>query len=190
MYFLTSEIVAAMGGRTFLYSGTVDQAIPALSNNVPGTGRINLKIDGGWHFFAERLTASYPTLYLNEDTPEDSGVCQLRGMFYAGTQQIALSNAFIPLLNVSTPGRAPVQNVTPATAPSTGLNIEGYPWPVFYQANGSIIVDLQNFSTVAVEPEQLEFTWQGWCIPVAYINGVQEFYDLIKKFGIERPIGL
>lgn len=165
---LTPRIIARTGARFFQYAlqSTINPAV--LASDTP-----QKQIQNGFHFWSEFLTITYNTL---SDAGADDGVNRFTAQFKSGANQIGLSNDFIDLATIATPGRQ--RTIGVAGDPSQPLHIQGLPWPYLYESNGSIIVDLRKSGT---STQTVKFVWTGFLIPVYRVPTAEEFYRLLAE---------
>jgi len=171
---LTPDIIAKLGARFFQYS--LEATLPSTDGSYQALPAE--QIQAGFHFWSEVLTIEYTTLITSEEAETDDGVCPFAGTFKSGSNQIPLSNSAIKLSTIATPGRQRALGVS--GDPSLPLHIQGFPWTYFYEATGSIIVDLRmanrggSFNTV-------RFVWTGYLIPIGSCPNAQAFYSLLAS---------
>lgn len=166
---LPSGLIARLEARFFQYA--LESTVPALGQDLP-----QKQIQNGFHFWSESLTITYSTL-VDSDGASDDGACQLSAQFKSGSNQIGLSNDFIDLATIATPGRQRFTGVT--GDPSLPLHIQGFPWPYLYEATGSIIADLRNAASYA---NAVKMVWTGFLIPTYKCRTAQEFYDAMAGY--------
>jgi len=170
---MTPEIVSALGARFFQY--TLSATLPSTDGSLQALPQE--QIQAGFHFFSELLNITYNTLVDDDGDPVDDGVCHFTAQFKSGSNQIGLSNGFIDLSTIAAPGRQRTQGVT--GDPSNSLHIDGFPWPYFYEATGSIIVDLRKEDTG--QDESVTFVFTGWLIPVERCRTALDFYNILAQ---------
>ncbi len=164
---LPAQMMAQMEARFFQYA--LESVVPANGQDMP-----QKQIQNGFHFWAEFLTVIYSTL---ADDGTDDGVSHISAQFKSGANQIGLSNDFIDLSTIATPGRQRVTAI--AGDPSLPLHIQGFPWPYLYEATGSIIADLRNDSAT---DNTVKLVWTGFLIPTYKIPNAQAFYNALAGF--------
>lgn len=175
---LSPRLIARLEARFFQY---------ALSSTIAGAGSDlpQKQIQNGFHFWSEFLTVTYNTL---SDGGADDGVNRFTAQFKSGSNQIGLSNDFIDLATIATPGRQ--RTIGVAGDPSLPLHIQGFPWPYLYEATGSIIVDLRKTGT---STQTVRFVWTGFLIPVYKCPTAREFYSMLAdeypEFGAPQVQG-
>lgn len=170
---LTPDIIARLGARFFQYS--LSATLPSSDGSLQAIPQE--QIQAGFHFWSEFLTITYTTLVEGEAADEDDGVCHFSAQFKSGSNQIGLSNGFIDLATIATPGRQ--RSLDVSGDPSLPLHIQGFPWPYFYEATGSIMVDLRKEDTGA--EETAKFVWTGFLIPVDRCRTAADFYALLSQ---------
>lgn len=164
---LTPKMISLMEARFFQY---------ALNSTIAGAGAAlpQQQIQNGFHFWSEFLTITYNTLA--DGGAADDGVNRFSAQFKSGANQIGLSNDFIDLATIATPGRQ--RTIGIAGDPSQSLNIQGFPWPYLYEATGSIMVDLRKIGT---STQTARFVWTGFLIPTYKVPDAQAFYRLLAS---------
>jgi len=165
--FLDIQTQARLHARFFQYS-ILSAPLAAVLQDLP-----QKQIQNGFHFWSEFMTITYNTVTV---AGADDGVCQLSAQFKSGSNQIGLSNYFIDLATVATPGRQ--RTVAVAGDPSNGLQIQGFPWPYLYEAAGAIIVDLRKSIAAAITTK---FVWTGFLIPTYMCPTAQHFYNVLAQ---------
>lgn len=165
---LTPNLIARLRARFFQYNLQSTLPLNGVNQDLP-----QVQIQAGFHFWSEFLTVTYTTQAADGT---DDGVCKFSAQFKSGSNQIGLSNGFIDLATIATPGRQ--RTLAVAGDPSLPLHIQGFPWPYFYEATGSIIVDLRKVATGAVT-QTAKFVWTGFLIPIQACPSAEEFYSLL-----------
>lgn len=172
MYVLTPRLISLFNARFFQYN--LESTLPSSDGALQDLPQQN--IQAGFHFWSELLTITYNTLSLVEGDVVDDGVCHWTGQFKSGSNQIGLSNGFLDMATIATPGR----QRSPAVAgdPSLPLHIQGFPWPYFYEATGTVMVDLRKANTGATE--NIKFVWTGFLIPIDTCPDAATFYRMLQ----------
>jgi hypothetical protein len=160
-------MIARMEARFFQYA--LSSTVVGAASDLP-----QKQIQNGFHFWSEFLTITYNTLV--DGGAADDGVNRFTAQFKSGANQIGLSNDFIDLATIATPGRQ--RTIGIAGDPSLPLHIQGFPWPYLYEATGSVIVDLRKTGT---STQTVRFVWTGFLIPVYKVPTAQRFYEILAE---------
>lgn len=164
---LSPRMIARMEARFFQYA--LQSTIVGASSDLP-----QKQIQNGFHFWSEFLTITYNTLA--DGGAADDGVNRFTAQFKSGSNQIGLSNDFIDLATIATPGRQ--RTIAIAGDASQSLHIQGFPWPYLYEATGAIMVDLRKSGT---STQTVRFVWTGFLIPVGKVPTAQDFYSMLAE---------
>lgn len=99
--------VAAVQKKQWKSYETIRATVPAKQEKT-----IKLLIDGAGDFLCEQITGSYETLKLSGADIIDNGVCSMRVRFEDVGGNRKLTNDFVPLNHILTPGRRKSNKVT------------------------------------------------------------------------------
>jgi len=135
----------------FVFTGQI--TIPA----VTGVENLQIPIGNDAHFLSYFFTCTYPTV----DGGADDGVNRVSVTFRDDSTQRALSNNPIDLQTIATPGRIRTPGL--AGDPPQSINIPGFPYFYFWEANGNIEHLLNSTSDTDLT---VSFTWSGFKYPV------------------------
>jgi len=189
--FLKPQTLAALGATQFTYSqrftiaASTGGAAPLFAAASPGTGGSgSISIDGGLHFFTERVFIGFPTVY-NDGAAHtvDDGVCRITLLVAAGgTIPLSSNPVLLSLLGVpdrqNTPGAVDI-TTTGQPGYSQAPHIQGFKWNNFLAAGGKLTHQFANLSNRAA---RIDVNWVGWNIPTQNCRGTEDFWAAILKY--------
>jgi len=117
----------------FAYGGEVE----VQKSTDGGAGLIDFKIENKAHFWTATVQISFNTL---DAAGVDDGVCHLSGTLKTTNKPLFVDDQF--LANFAVPGRQRTAGV--AGDPGNSLHIAGMPFPVFWEINDQVQLDLRN----------------------------------------------